>query len=239
MKLNKYTLLTIALLFGLSACKKDEPIQEEIVPEPKEVIVNEWVTIDKKGIVNVKDMKIESSRRVYIYFSLDSMRIVPAEKAKTSEWDIAFFNFYAANVYANAGYTANVDAPYYQGPGNASLAFVEQNFDDVTTAPADDQFDATGRLPLHIKGNEAELPAHWAHWVINEKGASTHIIPYANKTLVVRLTDGRYAKLQYQSNYKGSLLNATPEDHTDDKLGYVTFRYFISKKGSKDLTTGK
>ncbi|WP_285008419.1 HmuY family protein [Pedobacter faecalis] len=241
MKFNHYTLLSsVLLLFCLNACKDDDVAPEKPAPEPepKEVIVNEWVTIDKKKIVNVKDLKIESSRRTFVYFSLEGMKIIDAEKVKTNEWDIAFTLANAANIYANTGQTTNTDAPYYQGAGRAVIAFVTQNFDDVTAPPADDQFDQTGKLAFGIRSSGApEEPFFWANYMYDEKGFATHSVPYPNKTLIIKLTDGRYAKLQYQSNYKGGLTNPTAADHIADKLGYCSFRYFISKAGSKDLTT--
>jgi len=237
MKYHKIVLFAAMAMLIFNACKKDTTTPEEPEPEPKEVIVNEWVTIDKKGIVNVKDLKIGSTRRIYIFFSLDSMKIVEASEALTNKWDLAFFNANAAVIYPNLGTTTDVDAPHYGGSGKVLAAFVAKPFDEVTAPPAADQFDQTGRLGTYIKERIAEEAAHWGYWVYSENGTGLYTVPYSNKTMVFKLGDGRYAKFQYQSNYKGGLLTPTLADYIPANLGYANFRYYISKKGSTDLTT--
>lgn len=61
----------------------------------------------------------------------------------------------------------------------------------------------------------------------------THLItPKANTTLVVRTTDGKYAKIEVRSYYKGS--PATPDAEADTSR-YYTFRYLLQKDGSRNL----
>ena len=237
MKLNKFSFFAIALIFTLASCKKDKPAVIE-PEEPKEQIINEWVTIDKKGVVNVKDLKVESSRRIYILFSLDAMKFVEADKAMASDWDFCFFNQYGSVIYPNLGTTDNSDVPFYGGTGRVMMMYTGKSFDEVTTVPAGSEFDETGKVGLHLKNNvEAENNMQWAQWIYNENGSASHVVPFTNKTIILKLTDGRYAKLEYQSFYKGGLLNPAVADYIPDKLGYASFRYYIAKKGSIDLTT--
>lgn len=237
MKLNKLTFFAIALIFTLSACKKDKT--EVIEPEePKEQIINEWITIDKKGVVNVKDLKIQSTRRIYVYFSLEGMKFVEADKALTSDWDICFSDANGVRIQSNLGTTTNPDAPYFGGTGRVSMAFTGKSFDDVTAPPAAADFDETGEFGLYLQNNiEPENERHWGKYIYKENGLASHVVPLPNKTVVLKLSDGRYAKLEYQSFYKGGLLNPTLADYLPENLGYANFRYYISKKGSTDLNT--
>ena len=134
---------------------------------------------------------------------------------QTSKWDIGFNG---TNIIINSGTS---------GPGTASGQLYSGIFADLTTAPESG----------FLQDNSAASPAVYA--ITRTSGStwytynsSTNIItPTAGKVIVVKTSDGKYAKMEILSYYKDS--PATPTSSSLDR--YYTFRYVYQPNGSKSL----
>jgi hypothetical protein len=99
---------------------------------------------------------------------------------------------------------------------NGASQRVSSKFDSLKTAPEN--------------GYAAGTAAAW----YNYAGAPTHLIsPKADTTLVLKLADNKYAKIEIRSYYKGS---PTVPNGLTDTSAYYTFRYVVQSNGSRDFT---
>jgi hypothetical protein len=98
---------------------------------------------------------------------------------------------------------------------NGSSRLVASVFDSVKSAPEEG----------YVSGG---APAWY-----NYAGPPSHLIaPKADTTLVLKLADGKYAKLQIRNYYKGA--PASPNGLTDTSK-YYSFRYLLQPDGSRTL----
>ena len=99
---------------------------------------------------------------------------------------------------------------------NGSSQLVASKFDSLKTAPEN--------------GYAAGAAATW----YNYAGAPTHLIsPKTDTTLVLKLADNKYAKIEIRSYYKGA---PTVPNGLTDTSKYYTFRYVVQANGSRDFT---
>jgi hypothetical protein len=99
---------------------------------------------------------------------------------------------------------------------NGSSQRVGSKFDSLKTAPEN--------------GYTAGTAAAWHNYA----GAPTHLVsPKTDTTLVLKLADNKYAKLEIRSYYKGA--PASPNGLTDTSK-YYTFRYVVQPNGTRDFT---
>ena len=105
---------------------------------------------------------------------------------------------------------------------------LQQSYESVTTAPVDALFDnSTIKM---IGWADIESSPGWYNY-----NTSTHIMKaIPSRTYALRLPNGKYAKLQLVSAYKGN-----PPAVTDMywPAPYFTFRYYVQEDGSKNLST--
>ena len=166
--------------------------------------------------------RFQDKKQIWIRTKADSTQWL-----KTDQWDIAFTGQYNSNIYINNAQDSG--NPGYQGPAtNTAIILVEQPYEKVTTAPADSDFDNS---TIKIIGwADASAQHGWYSY-----STSTHIMKaLPNKTYVLRLPNGKYAKLQLVNAYKGN-----PPAVTDMfwPAPYLTFRYYVQQDGSKNLNT--
>jgi hypothetical protein len=232
MKLQfKYAFLTLCLTGAMFACKDDKDTDVKPVDEKKDSIVNENVTIKANGVVEINSLPVPATSTLnYNLFSFTKMGLVGAKEdsINTASWDLAFRG--AGLIMApNWGGTA---PDYWDGVDkfamNASdvmvVGYEDTTFDAVTTAPAASAF-------IHTVGMDVSQPVY-----NTESGELIYFNFPKNLVHVFKLNDGRYVKFQYISIYKGAPATPTAENYKND-FGYWTFKYFISAKGSTDLTT--
>ncbi len=170
--------------------------------------VHEWhfATVAKPEITVIKDLN--ANTKSYTYFSLASGKEVPATDAKTKNWDIAFSK---TTIATNSGTS---------GPGEGGAIVLEKPFDQVSDAPKDG-YKTDGDAGFAIPGGSGNS---WYKYDM-----SVHaILPIPGRTLLVRTANGKVAKVEIISYYKGA-----PEDVPTEESSYYTFRYTIAGEDGK------
>ena len=145
--------------------------------------------------------------------------------AKT-DWDIAFSNQYNSTLYVNDGTLKG--NPAYGNGSKHKIVLIKKNYHQVEMAPSDAEFDKST-----INGFGVVLDENSQGWFTYD--ISKHlVVVLPGLTYVLRLSNGKYAKLQMVSVYKGN-----PPIVTDLywPAPYFTFKYFIQEDGSKNLKT--
>ncbi|WP_234734139.1 HmuY family protein [Tellurirhabdus bombi] len=142
----------------------------------------------------------------YTLFSLKDGKQVPNSDSSTAKWDVGFR---ATTIIVNGG-AGRV--------GKGGAAVQNGTFDALTAVPENVVFaqDESSKLAI--------LTGSGNGWYTYGGGAIT---PTADKVLLIRTADGKYAKMEIQSYYKGG--DAGGESR------YYTFRYVYQPDGSKNL----
>lgn len=235
----KNTILVLALSAAcLTACKKDNGEKE---PEQAQFEqVSKYIKKYTTGLVEVTQLPLPDtiSRRARSYFSFDKMDFVDASKVMTQEWDFHIRGLEASVIWPNNGVTVDEEQPWYENTARVNVKSIFKKFDEVNEVPSDMVFDNDkNNNVISTAGYDREpytLSAfYWAYDAYDIDGVHTHYIPYTNRTHIFKLTDGRYVKFQMINTY-----NNTPDKNSaTSRKGYLSFRYIISKAGSKDLKT--
>ncbi len=158
-----------------------------------------------------------------VYFSFVTNTTVDSSQKKTANWDIAFTNIYNSYVTINNG--TNPVSPGYGGSTSGALYIVNKPFDSVKTVPASTEININGSA-----GMDGYPSASWPGWY--QYNMTTHILTtIQGKTLVIRMANGKYAKLEMMSLYKGN--PASPSLSTP--VPYLSFRYWVQQDGSTNL----
>lgn len=209
-------MLGVALVAALSACTKQEI--KPVLADGKSTVVD-----DLPG--DVGNTVGSGKPFTPVYFSFSTNVKVDSSEKKTLKWDIAFAREYNSYVYINNG--TNESSFGLGGPGKGALIAVNQNYDKLTTAPSDEEFNKNG---ITAAGWDSGNGNGWYFYDLK-----THIaIPVKNRTYVLRTADGKFAKLEMVSMYKGA-----PAVVTDITwpAPYFTFRYYVQQDGSRNLST--
>lgn len=177
------------------------------MPETAPVKTNAHYTVPAKPEITViKDLN--ANTKSYIYFSLASGQEVPAADAKTKNWDIAFSK---TTIATNSGTS---------GPGEGGAIVLEKPFDQVNEAPKDG-YKTDGDAGFAIPGGSGNS---WYKYDM-----SVHaILPIPGRTLLIKTANGKFAKVEIISYYKGA-----PEDVPTEESSYYTFRYAIAGEDGK------
>lgn len=212
----KSVFLVLLSLLTLASCTK-----KEIKPELE----------DGKSAV-IKDLPGDVGNTVGsgkpfepFYFSTKTGTKVAVTEKLTAAWDLAFAREYNSYVSINNGADAN--SLGFGGPGKGAMVVVNQAYDQLKTAPSDTEFSANG---ISSTGIDVGNGKGWFFYEMN-----THIaVPVKNRTFVIRTADGKFAKLELISMYKGA-----PKVVSDLNwpAPYFTFRYFLQGDGSRNLST--
>jgi len=221
MKMIKYNYLKTLLIavtstLLISSCTKDQVKPQ--LQDGKSTIVN-----DLPGDVG---KTINTGFRTF-YFSFSTNAKVDSSQKKTSQWDIAFAKEYNSYVSINNGTN---DASYgFGGTGKGSMVVVNKAYDQVTEAPADDVFTTSSITSAGWDSGSGDASG-WYFYDLK-----THLaIPVKNRTYVLRTADGKYAKLEMVSMYKGAPAVVTDLNWP---APYFTFRYYVQQDGSRNLST--
>lgn len=177
--------------------------------------VTEPDPVEPQGsVTTVRDLPADTaSQKVFTYFSLKDSAMVTADDSAGSKWDLAFSG---TSVRINGG-TGRV------GQGGA-MVLKNTDFDTLSEAPESGYAIDTSATQLAVKG--------WYQYT-GATGMPPHtILPIAGIVLVVKTAEGKYAKVQVLSYYKGNpqIGTATPE-----KARFYTFKYFLQPSGSRKL----
>jgi hypothetical protein len=177
------------------------------MPEAAILVNASPITVVAKPEIRViKDLN--ANTKSYVYFSLATGKEVPAADAKSKNWDIAFSK---TTIATNSGTS---------GPGEGGAIVLEKPFDLVSEAPKEG-YKTDGDAGFAIPGGSGNS---WYKYDM-----SVHaILPIPGRTLLVKTADGKLAKVEIISYYKGA-----PEDVPTEESSYYTFRYTIAGEDGK------
>lgn len=217
-KYNYFKTLLIAVASSLliSSCTKEQVKPQ--LQDGKSTVVN-----DLPGDVG---KTISTGFRTF-YFSFSTNAKVDSGQKKTALWDISFAREYNSYVGINNGTN---DASYgFGGTGKGSMVVVNKAYDQVTEAPADDVFAKSSITTTGWDSGNGDATG-WYFYDLK-----THLaVPVKNRTYVLRTADGKYAKLQIVSMYKGAPAVVTDLNWP---APYFTFKYYVQQDGSRNLST--
>lgn len=160
----------------------------------------------KSEVIVVKDLN--ANTKPYIYLSLATGKEVPASDAKTEQWDLAFSK---TTIVVNGGTS---------GPGKVAAQVLEKPFDQISEAPKDGYI-TDGESGNAIPGGSGNS---WYKYDM-----SVHaILPIVGRTILVKTSTGKFAKIEIISYYKGA-----PEEVPTEEASYFTLRYSIADESGK------
>lgn len=152
----------------------------------------------------------DASKKVYFRFS-DSTVVTGADTL-SDKWDIAFST---TTIYTNSGSS---------GVGNGgAVVLTDVNFEDVIEAPASGyEIDSAGAPAIPAGSGNG-----WYFYDFTK-----HLItPLPGVIIIVKTSEGKYAKVQILSYYKG----APDAPESSDESGFYTIKYFYQPDGSRKL----
>jgi hypothetical protein len=213
----------IIILSG-GACKKDkDPVDTSIRTR-----LSTYVEKDGKGVIYVTDLPGDTTATPggpanSVYFSFVTNTTVDASQKKSASWDISFSNIFNSYITINNG--TNAVSEGYGGTTTGALYIVNQPFDDVKSVPAAADVNVNGSA-----GMDGNPSATWPGWY--QYNMTTHIVTTLQpRTLVIKMANGKYAKMSMISIYKGN--PASPGVSTP--FPYFTFKYWVQQDGSMNL----
>jgi hypothetical protein len=207
-------LIAFMAMAVFNSCTKDEV-------KPVLADGTSTVVIDLPGDVG---STISSGFRT-IYFSFAGNAKVDSSQKNSAAWDIAFAREYNSYIGINNG--TNTASYGYGGPGKGAIMVVNHSYDQVTEAPSDADFISKG---VNSVGWDPGNGNGWYFYDIK-----THIaVPIKGRTYVLKTADGKYAKMDMVSMYKG---NPAVVTDLNWPAPYFTFRYYVQQDGSRNLST--
>jgi hypothetical protein len=202
----------LGLSIALVACSKDE---ETIVVPVSAITVRDLAadTVTGLGV----DGRPQSAGTT-TYYSLVDNKVIASTDAATTKWDIAFSS---TKILVNSGTS---------GPGLGGAFVFIGLFDALKTIPADSNF-ATD----NANAASFAIPLGSGRAWYTYDGLTTLVSPIAGRVLVIRTANGKYAKIEILSYYKGGVTLPSSASVSDKlfKQRYYTFRYAYQPNGSK------
>ena len=202
MKTNFLKLSLLALVLFTASCSSDD--DKDTTPE---VVVT----------TPVKDLYAPQSGGQgqpitgdYTKFSFSENKVVTGDK-----WDVAFRGTF---IIVNGGAKVNVDdAGEPARTGSGAISIVSNAFGAVTAFPAASTFKQDAATVYSIPAVSGQ---GWYNY------ANTIISPIAGKVFVVKTHDGKYAKFEILSYYKGA--PATPTAESASRYYTFNFAYQVN-----------
>jgi hypothetical protein len=194
---------------GLTSCDSDD--EEVVVPLEASLATNIPAdpTQNADGTPRTKTGK-------FTLFRLSDGAVVPNADSATTKWDLGFRS---TTIIVNSGVS---------GPGNTKAQIVEGIFDEIVTAPSEGY--------LADEENSLALPgSSWYSYTGQTGTPANAIIPIPGRVIVVKTSDGRYAKLEILSYYYGNPSTASEQfanTETRSPSRYFTFRYLYQPDGT-------
>jgi hypothetical protein len=164
--------------------------------------------------VIVRELPADSDDKgEFTYFRLSDSSIVTGRDIATPRWDIAFRS---TTIWINGG----TNRP---GRGGAQV-LRNQDYNALVEAPS------TG-YQVDESSTTLAIPSGSGNGWYTYNALAATITPIANTVIALRTGEGKYAKLQILSYYRGApttpTITSTPR--------YYTFRYFYQPNGSRTL----
>ena len=227
----------VFILLAVTSCKKDQPLPPEIISAHQFVQVSN-LKIDPEIVAKAPEAKYDPNG--LWYYSLEEGKVIAADQSKTDNWDFAF-DCYKTMIYINNGKFRS-NKVISGSAGKALFTIVPKLFEEVTSAPADDELynravDYSGNYGESLYSLNGDLNPDILGWVQSfENGVLLKVVKaIKNRTIIFKTNKGKYAKLQIRSVYKDN-----PEQPTESsEKFYLNFRFFLQKDGSTNLDSSK
>lgn len=227
-----FVLVLFSVLLLGTACTKDEVEGQNNLEDGKSTVIYDLAgdTGASMGDTDGKEprafntflFRLRDKKQIWIKTKEDSLRWL-----KSADWDLAFTGPYNSEIYVNNA-SKNLNPGYGGAADKTSVVMLEQAYDFVNEAVSEEMFHNSEVNKIGWAGS-GDSPG-WFYYSL-----TTHIMQaIPNRTYVIRLQDGKYAKLQLINAYKGN-----PPAVTDLNwpAPYYTFRYYIQEDGTKNLKT--
>jgi len=209
--------LLVVLGFFASSCVNNDPSPVALTP-----VTYKNLNADYAPIVFTptgESVRPKQTNR-FTFFSFLTGTLVNRTDSATAKWDVAFRG---TTIIVNGGKNRK---------GNAGVQLVDGAFEDLATAPidgynTDNQVDDRKPVPTSYAIQDQSGKGWYA-----DDPLTRLISPIPGKIIVVRTSDGRYAKMQILSYYQNA--PATVNSLTDlDR--YYTFRYIYQPGNSNSF----
>lgn len=169
---------------------------------------------------NRPPLRIGAKNR-FTLFSFKTGEIVANTDSATTKWDIGFRS---TTIIINSGTS---------GPGTAQAQLVSGSLETLIEAPLDG-YRSDNRAGTTAAERNA-IPLGSGNGWYNYVAATNLVSPLAGKVIVVKTSEGRYAKFEIVSYYKGAPANPAPEPFGADKDRYYTFRYVYQPNDTRSF----
>lgn len=165
----------------------------------------------------VADLDARGSDGHFTFFSLRENQLVPASDSASTDWDLAFRS---TTILINGGAS---------GPGTGGAVVLnDTSFAAVTEAPAAEAF----VVDAGTEKTETAIPGGAGNGWYAYDFVSGVVSPRP-AVLAIRTADGRYAKVEIESYYRGA--PSTEEINPEEGFRYYTFRVAFQPDGSRRL----
>lgn len=214
MKISRVVLFSaLAFSMAIISCTKDDP---QPVVLSAVTVSNLQADPPTGGYSPTTGQPIGVTNKFTLFSFKTGVTVLNSDSAST-KWDIGFKG---TTIIVNSGTS---------GPGTAG-AFVQPGiFDELTTAPStgfrQDNKNAATNLDKYAISTGSDNG--WYHY----NGATNVITPLAGRVIVVRTSEGKFAKVEILSYYKDA--PAAPSSSSIDR--HYTLRYVYQADGSTRL----
>lgn len=204
--MTRISYFALLLLLPLTACT-DDPASSgggnEVIAER----VTDLPADPFTGIVNGRPV----GTGLYTFYSLRENRQIERADSATTQWDVAFRG---STILVNGGTS---------GPGEGAGQILETTFPEVTMAPE------TGYATDTAAGPALGTGSGQSWYTYNP--ATQVLQPTPGRVIVVKTADGRYAKINMVSYYRGAPANPTNEN----EARYLTFDFTFQPDGTRSF----
>lgn len=197
------------VLLGLAAALGACSTTETPAPQPLRATIFRDLPADPT-VISGTGQPLPGTNRFTLFRLRDSTIVANADSASTN-WDLGFRG---TTIIVNGGTS---------GPGQGAALIQDGIFDELKTAP-------TTGYAQDATPNYAIPAGSGRGWYVYNPQANL-ITPLAGKVFFLKTAEGRYAKLEILSYYRGA-----PAQPTATSPGrYYTFRYIYQPDGSPKL----
>lgn len=208
--------LLFSLLF-ITACTNNDP-----APAVLSAITFKDLNADYAPLVFSSDPAVPPTRpaqkRKFTFFSFKTGQVMTiADSSKSTLWDIGFRS---TSIIVNGGTS---------GPGVGGVIVQQGIFADIKTAPltgyVQDNYNPitkSGTFAISSSPLATGVTATNQWWYNSGTNQSTIVSPIAGQVFIIKTADGRYAKMEITSYYKGAPVTV---NNLSDLDRYYTFRY--------------
>lgn len=215
-KTSFIALICVILTTNFFSCSKNDP-----EPEPLTAIIFKDLNADYAPLVlnSGGPPSRPTQTKKFTFFSFKTGAIVLNADSASTKWDIGFRS---TTIIFNGGTS---------GPGTAGAIVQKGIFDEIKTAPTSGYVLDNKNTPLYAVSSSPFVAGtttttnNW--WLNSGTQTSTIVSPIAGNVILVKTADGRYAKMEILSFYKGS---PAVVDNLKDLDRHYTFRYIYQKE---------